>query len=280
LGSDLEELIRLENFKGVENSRYWQMDYGVEVDEVQKKLVQVNSQPFDGNKMYNIGILDYAINNPRDNVILQKLQKSIQDTPQWTKRTEYCEISFQMALRAIVETKFREIIEANGPVDMYGMDEDHDSLITFEELEKIVQNPEITKQLMKITDVNGDGVLDEKELAKLNVQFKSPEVRNLDTDVSYREILAKTDFAQLDLDKDGKVSLEELTKILGHEGTAQKLFDLKDKDKTGYLDIKELGVKEVNKDIRDESGKLKSGSVLSILDIKSGKLNPKRDSLG
>jgi len=133
---------------------------------------------------------------------------------------------------------------------------------------------------MKITDVNGDGVLDEKELAKLNVQFKSPEVRNLDTDVSYREILAKTDFAQLDLDKDGKVSLQELTQILGHEGTAQKLFDLKDKDKTGYLDIKELGVKEVNKDIRDESGKLKSGSVLSILDIKSGKLNPKRDSLG
>jgi len=255
-------LIQLENFKGpgVENSRYWQMDIGVVIDEKEQKLSKVDFKDFQINHNYKIGILDYAINNPRDNIILQKIATQIKDTNYFLKRSEYCQISFQLALRTLVQNKFSEILSNT---DFIRLDDDGDHKVTREELDRIIQNRAITDELFKLKDTDNDGVL---TLEELGISERNSNVRNLETNVLYEDILAETDWEELDKDKSDSITLEEFIKVIGHEATARTFFEIKDKNKDGILTREELGIPLRNDAIRDTAGNIKRtrGSILNI----------------
>jgi len=158
-GRDLEKLIQIENWRGVENSRFWQMDYGVVVDEKEKKLLKVNSEDFDPTEIYQVGILDYALKNPRDNEILLKFQPIMNNSHHWKCRSEFCQISFELALRSLVSHRFLEILTAS----FTSLDKDHNNILDFQEINAEVKNPTITAQIMKQLDTNGDGVISPDE---------------------------------------------------------------------------------------------------------------------
>lgn len=121
------------------------------------------------------------------------------------------------------------------------IDENGDGTITLSELKKAltksgssveeVRNTAELESIMKIADLNGDGVLSYDELLVTCVQKK----------MQAKEERIWEAFCKLDLDGDGKVSVEELTKVLTHNSQdAKALIAEVDVDGDGNVSYEEF----------------------------------------
>lgn len=86
-----------------------------------------------------------------------------------------------------------------------------------------------SKAMFKAADKDGDGILDQTEATSFI---------SMDTDPAAEEAVAKADMHHTDKDGDGKLNLEEFGADNG-EGS-QEHFDKLDKNKDGFLDLKEM----------------------------------------
>jgi len=124
------------------------------------------------------------------------------------------------------------------------IDENGDGLITVAELKKAMMaagaaNTNIgdVEKFFQLADVNGDGVLSYQELCMTAVdrKLRAKEERLWDT------------FRRLDLDGDGRVSAEEIEKVLGKDN-ARDLIAEADSNNDGFISIDEFvslwGMKE------------------------------------
>ena len=69
---------------------------------------------------------------------------------------------------------------------------------------------EVLAKLFRLFDVNSDGVISKKEMARL-VKDMYGLLKREDPNVAAKDLIAKSAFAEMDRDEDGKVSLAEFT---------------------------------------------------------------------
>jgi len=118
------------------------------------------------------------------------------------------------------------------------IDENGDGTITFAEMKKALESqkelkidPEELKKIVAMADTNGDGVLSYDELKLTCV---------------HRKLVAKEEriwsaFCKVDLNGDGRLSKEEIAKVLGQEGEdLAALIKEADKDGDGSIDYDEF----------------------------------------
>ena len=67
---------------------------------------------------------------------------------------------------------------------------------------------DILKKIFRLFDVNSDGSISKKEMERL-VKDMYGLLKREDPNISAADLVAKTAFAEMDKDEDGKVSLEE-----------------------------------------------------------------------
>jgi len=129
------------------------------------------------------------------------------------------------------------------------IDENHDGLITAAELKKAMgrvdgskSDVEEVERIMKMADINGDGVLSYQELLLTAVdrKLRAKEERLWDT------------FRRLDLDGDGKVSAKEIEQVLGKENAAELIKEA-DTNGDGFISIDEFVKLWSGKDNKEDS---------------------------
>merc|ERR1712183_536306 len=88
---------------------------------------------------------------------------------------------------------------------------------------------EILTKIFRVFDVNSDGTITQKEMNKLIkdmydlLKTKDPKVMK-DPNLPAKELIAKTAFAEMDNDHDGKVTTAEfVAACMGHEGFSKML---------------------------------------------------------
>jgi len=118
------------------------------------------------------------------------------------------------------------------------IDENGDGSITLAELKKALQKGNTNlkieekelEKLMKMADVDGDGCLSYNELVQTSV---------------HRKLVAKEErlwdaFCKLDLNGDGKVSVDEIAKVIGDRKKAEELIAEVDQNHDGTVDYDEF----------------------------------------
>merc|ERR1711913_187096 len=79
------------------------------------------------------------------------------------------------------------------------------------------------KHVFRVFDVNGDGTISKKELTRL-IKDMYGLLKTGDPNVAAKDLIAKSAFAEMDKDEDGKVSLDEFnTACLGQEEFSKML---------------------------------------------------------
>ena len=82
---------------------------------------------------------------------------------------------------------------------------------------------DILKKIFRLFDVNSDGSISKKEMERL-VKDMYGLLKREDPNISAADLVAKTAFAEMDKDEDGKVSLEEfLVACKAEEGFSKLL---------------------------------------------------------
>jgi len=119
------------------------------------------------------------------------------------------------------------------------MDENKDGVITFSELKKAltsvdksVDHAEV-ERVMRAADVDEDGSISYKELMLTVVQRK----------LNAKEERLWDSFCKMDLNGDGRITVEELKQVLGTESNEDRVKELiaeVDKDKNGSVDYEEF----------------------------------------
>ena len=85
-------------------------------------------------------------------------------------------------------------------------------------------NPEeILKKIFRLFDVNSDGSISKKEMKRL-VKDMYGLLKREDPNISAADMVAKTAFAEMDKDEDGKVSVEEFLTACKAEEDFSKLL--------------------------------------------------------
>ena len=108
-------------------------------------------------------------------------------------------------------------------------DTDNDGYINFTEFMMIFfimsdgSPEEVLTKIFRVFDVNSDGTITKKEMTKLIRDMYSL-LKEEDPNLAAKELVAKSAFAEMDSDQDGKVTLEEfISACLGQEKLSKML---------------------------------------------------------
>merc|ERR1712033_131074 len=82
---------------------------------------------------------------------------------------------------------------------------------------------EVLKKMFRLFDVNSDGVISKKEMSRL-VKDMYGLLKKDDPNISAADLIAKSAFAEMDKDEDGKVSLQEFLTACQSEKDFSKLL--------------------------------------------------------
>merc|ERR1712241_809965 len=85
---------------------------------------------------------------------------------------------------------------------------------------------EVLGKIFRVFDVNGDGSITMKEMTKL-IKDMYGILKNDDPNLAAKEFIAKTAFAEMDSDQDGKVSQQEFIKACLDRDEFSKMLTLK-----------------------------------------------------
>jgi Ca2+-binding EF-hand superfamily protein len=82
---------------------------------------------------------------------------------------------------------------------------------------------EVLTKIFRVFDVNGDGTISMKEMNKL-IKDMYGLLKTGDPNIAAKDMIAKTAFAEMDKDKDGKVTKEEfVTACMGQQEISKML---------------------------------------------------------
>merc|ERR1711976_13869 len=82
---------------------------------------------------------------------------------------------------------------------------------------------EVLAKIFRVFDVNSDGTITKKELTRL-IKDMYGLLKTEDPNIAAKDMIAKSAFAEMDKDEDGKVSLEEFkSACLGREEFSKML---------------------------------------------------------
>ena len=108
-------------------------------------------------------------------------------------------------------------------------DSDKDGFIDFTEFMMVFHimsdgtTEEVLTKIFRVFDVNSDGTISMKEMSKL-IKDMYGLLKTEDPNIASKNLVAKTAFAEMDKDKDGKVTKEEFLKAcLGQEEISKML---------------------------------------------------------
>ena len=85
---------------------------------------------------------------------------------------------------------------------------------------------EVLTKIFRVFDVNGDGVISTKEIKKL-IKDMYGLLRTEDPNIAAENMIAKTAFAEMDKNKDGKVTKEEFVGACLEQQEISKMLALK-----------------------------------------------------
>ena len=85
---------------------------------------------------------------------------------------------------------------------------------------------EVLTKIFRVFDVNGDGVISTKEMNKL-IKDMYGLLKTEDPNVAAKDMIAKTAFAEMDKNKDGKVTKEEFVAACFGQQEISKMLALK-----------------------------------------------------
>merc|ERR1719209_42477 len=85
---------------------------------------------------------------------------------------------------------------------------------------------EVLTKIFRVFDVNGDGVINIKEMDKL-IKDMYGLLKTEDQNIAAKKLLAKTAFAEMDTNEDGRVSQEEFVKACMGQEEISKMITLK-----------------------------------------------------
>merc|ERR1712083_24521 len=85
---------------------------------------------------------------------------------------------------------------------------------------------EVLGKIFRVFDVNGDGTISKKELTRL-IKDMYGLLKTEDPNVAAKDLIAKSAFAEMDKDEDGKVSLAEFTGACMDQKKFSKMLALK-----------------------------------------------------
>ena len=111
-------------------------------------------------------------------------------------------------------------------------DSDDDGFIDFTEFMLVFHimsdgaPEEVLTKIFRVFDVNGDGVISIKEMDKL-IKDMYGLLKTEDPNIAAKKLLAKTAFAEMDTNEDGKVSQEEFVKACMGQEEISKMITLK-----------------------------------------------------
>ena len=111
-------------------------------------------------------------------------------------------------------------------------DSDDDGFIDFTEFMLVFHimsdgaPEEVLTKIFRVFDVNGDGIISIKEMEKL-IKDMYGLLKTEDPNIAAKKLLAKTAFAEMDTNEDGKVSQEEFVKACMHAEEISKMITLK-----------------------------------------------------
>jgi len=136
---------------------------------------------------------------------------------------------------SLSETEIANLKKTFSAIDVNG-----DGVITVTEMKnainqwgndvKVKADHENLLKLMKVADVNGDGQLSYEELLMTCVQRK----------LNNKEERLWEAFRKFDLDGDGKITIDEIEKVLGPNSGAKELIAEVDKNGDGSVDYDEF----------------------------------------
>ena len=111
-------------------------------------------------------------------------------------------------------------------------DSDSDGFIDFTEFMLVFHimsegaPEEVLTKIFRVFDVNGDGVISIKEMNKL-IKDMYGLLKTEDPNIAAKNLIAKTAFAEMDKNEDGKVSKEEFVKACMGQEEISKMLTLK-----------------------------------------------------
>merc|ERR1712142_481264 len=111
-------------------------------------------------------------------------------------------------------------------------DSDNDGFIDFTEFMLVFYImsdgtvEEVLAKIFKVFDVNGDGVISTKEMNKL-IKDMYGLLKTEDPNIAAQNMIAKTAFAEMDKNKDGKVTREEFVSACLEQHEFSKMLALK-----------------------------------------------------
>ena len=111
-------------------------------------------------------------------------------------------------------------------------DSDSDGFIDFTEFMLVFHimsegaPEEVLTKIFHVFDVNGDGVISVKEMNKL-IKDMYGLLKTEDPNIAAKNLIAKTAFAEMDKNEDGKVSKEEFVKACMGQEEISKMLTLK-----------------------------------------------------
>ena len=111
-------------------------------------------------------------------------------------------------------------------------DANKDGFIDFEEFMIVFHimsdgsNEEVLRKIFRVFDVNCDGTISRKELTKL-IRDMYGLLKTEDPDIASKEKIAKTAFAEMDKDNDGKITEDEFVQSCLGQQQISKMLALK-----------------------------------------------------
>ena len=85
---------------------------------------------------------------------------------------------------------------------------------------------EVLGKIFRVFDVNSDGTISKKEMTRL-IKDMYGLLKTEDSNVATKDFIAKSAFAEMDKDEDGKVSLDEFTTACLNQEEFSKMLALK-----------------------------------------------------
>ena len=85
---------------------------------------------------------------------------------------------------------------------------------------------EVLTKIFRVFDVNGDGVISSKEMNKL-IKDMYGLLRTEDPNIAAKDMIAKTAYAEMDKNKDGKITKEEFVTACSGQEEISKMLALK-----------------------------------------------------
>ena len=138
-------------------------------------------------------------------------------------------------------------------------DQNWDGIVDTSELAEVMNiNDDTARSIVKEYDTNDDGVLDENEYKKLEMEISNAKITTSNAllavmengSTSHDEIAS---FNVADRNKDGNVDTDELAKVMSiNNDSARSIVDEYDANNDGVLDVKEYKKFKLSKESKQE----------------------------